>query len=334
MNKQSRSAYTSTINRIAIAMMLNQLILTLLMLISSALEMLLTAIFGDAVWVDVLCRLSECVSYMIGFLVPAALLYRMIGRAEREIYLPYGCEERLTLPQALCAIGAGLGLTNIAAYANYYLVNAFSDYSDFSQQYLWSLELDEPYQAIIYFIYAAIIPAVVEELLFREALCRTLRPYGERSAILISAALFALMHTNPEQLLYTFVAGLVLAWIYIRTDNVIFPMLLHFVNNGVSAVGDIIGAFGSEAAQETFTAAAEGVIWILAAVSVVGCVLYVRGGGTVIYPIRMKPDENGEAVEPLSAREKTVGFFSFGMVMFVVYALIIMIGYMLLSFTV
>ena len=41
----------------------------------------------------------------------------------------------------------------------------------------------------------------------------------------------------------------------------------------------------------------------------------------------MKPDENGEEVLPLSFSEKAAGFFSIGMIMFVVYSFITMAYY-------
>ena len=47
--------------------------------------------------------------------------------------------------------------------------------------------------------------------------------------------------------------------------------------------------------------------------------------------IEMKPDENGNDVLPLSVNERISGFFSVGMIIFVVYCVAIMSYYVYLS---
>jgi hypothetical protein len=47
----------------------------------------------------------------------------------------------------------------------------------------------------------------------------------------MSALLFALFHLNPWQFPATFILGLLLGWIMIRTDNILLAILGHSINN-------------------------------------------------------------------------------------------------------
>lgn len=80
------------------------------------------------------------------------------------------------------------------------------------------------------------IPAVGEEFIFRYMLRKKMRGAGDRNFILLSALCFSLFHMNFEQLLYTFLAGLVFAWIYVRTEKFWMSMLLHFAVNATGSV--------------------------------------------------------------------------------------------------
>ena len=80
------------------------------------------------------------------------------------------------------------------------------------------------------------VPAVGEEFIFRYMLRKKMRGAGDRNFILLSALCFSLFHMNFEQLLYTFLAGLVFAWIYVRTEKFWMSILLHFAVNATGSV--------------------------------------------------------------------------------------------------
>ncbi len=334
MNKQSRSIYISLINRIAIAMILNQALITVLSSVVNVIEAVMDIVLGGVWWADMICRLNECIVYILGFCIPVWVFNKMSASAEPEIYTPVKNQSKFTPMQTLLAMSASLGIIELAAYVNYYAVNLFSDYSDFSSEYMWSTTLEEPYQIIIYFVYVAVVPAAVEELLFRGTVCKSLRTYGDKSAILISAVLFSLMHANAEQAIYTFVAGLLLAWIYVKTENIAFPIALHFINNGISAFSDIIDAQVSESAADVFSTACETFVLLLAVISVICLAFLLKKNGGFLSRLEMKPDENGNEVIPLSTSEKLSGFFTGAMIIFILYSLLTMIIYIVLSFTV
>ena len=77
----------------------------------------------------------------------------------------------------------------------------------------------------------AVIPGVMEELVFRGIIMQPLRMYGDRFAIVCSSVLFGLIHMNMQQAPMAFVAGLALGWAAIRCGGLWVPIIIHFWNN-------------------------------------------------------------------------------------------------------
>ena len=88
-----------------------------------------------------------------------------------------------------------------------------------------------------YFVVGLLAP-VCEELVFRGAVLRALLGWTPRPwvAIALSAVFFALVHANPAQMPHAFLIGLLLGWLYYRTDSVVPGVVYHWVNNSVAYV--------------------------------------------------------------------------------------------------
>ncbi len=85
------------------------------------------------------------------------------------------------------------------------------------------------------FFLLVVVAPVTEEVLFRGLILRGfLANYSKKSAILLSALLFAIMHTNPWQFISAFVAGVVLAWLLIETGSLLPCLFAHAVANGTA----------------------------------------------------------------------------------------------------
>lgn len=87
---------------------------------------------------------------------------------------------------------------------------------------------------LIYFIFTAVIPAVFEELLVRGYILNLLLPSGRRFAVITSAFIFMIMHTQVQSFIPVLGAGILLACLYLYTNNIYVSMALHFVNNAYS----------------------------------------------------------------------------------------------------
>jgi membrane protease YdiL (CAAX protease family) len=82
------------------------------------------------------------------------------------------------------------------------------------------------------FMKVVVVGPIVEELIFRGLILQGFRRnYNAITAVLMSALLFALFHLNPWQFPATFVLGLLLGWIMIRTNNIILAIIGHSINN-------------------------------------------------------------------------------------------------------
>jgi hypothetical protein len=89
---------------------------------------------------------------------------------------------------------------------------------------------------VVLFIHMTFAAAIFEELLCRGIILNALKPYGNGFAIIVSGFMFGIMHGNFQQFLYTFVLGIVLAYITIQTGSILAATILHAMFNGVAAV--------------------------------------------------------------------------------------------------
>lgn len=99
---------------------------------------------------------------------------------------------------------------------------------------------DEPFLLMLYIIRVAFVAGVFEELLFRGAILAHLRKFGDITAVVVSAFIFAVAHGNPVQSVFTFILGLALGYMAVRTNSLAYPMIIHILNNLFSIVSNIV----------------------------------------------------------------------------------------------
>lgn len=79
-----------------------------------------------------------------------------------------------------------------------------------------------------------VIAPIIEELIFRGVIMSGLmRNYKARYAVFFSALLFALFHLNPWQFPATFMLGLILGWVRIRSRSILACIAGHAIHNGL-----------------------------------------------------------------------------------------------------
>ncbi len=120
----------------------------------------------------------------------------------------------------------------------------------------------------------AVLPALLEELLFRGCVLRVLRPYGDWFAITVSAVLFGLMHGNIIQIPFALVVGFALGWLYVVCENIWIPIAVHFANNALSVSMEYAMLQLDEMQQTVF------------AVLIYGLVIAVGVGALVVLIVR------------------------------------------------
>lgn len=97
-----------------------------------------------------------------------------------------------------------------------------------------------------YFLICMLVP-LTEEIIFRGAITGSLqrwlaspdtvkapslmKRHPALFAVLISSLLFSLGHMNPAQMPHAFVVGLLMGWLYVKTDSILLCFLVHWINN-------------------------------------------------------------------------------------------------------
>jgi uncharacterized protein len=112
---------------------------------------------------------------------------------------------------------------------------------------------------IVSILLVGIIPAFVEEMLFRGVILSGFRGnYSMRKAIIISSLLFGIVHLNPWQFISAFIIGVFSAWICIKAKSIVLSIYIHLFNNLLAVLSlkfrDIITikGFNSAVYEQTF----------------------------------------------------------------------------------
>lgn len=87
-------------------------------------------------------------------------------------------------------------------------------------------------------ISVAIIAPIVEEIIFRSAICGNMLKLGANpwTAIIISALIFGIIHANPAQIPFAIIVGIILAITYYKTHSLIPCICIHIINNSASVI--------------------------------------------------------------------------------------------------
>ena len=90
------------------------------------------------------------------------------------------------------------------------------------------------------YVAIGVLAPFAEEVVFRGAILRTLLGVMSKKnhwvAIMISAAIFGVVHANLAQFINALLMGLLLGWMYYRTGSLVPGILLHWVNNTMAYV--------------------------------------------------------------------------------------------------
>lgn len=87
------------------------------------------------------------------------------------------------------------------------------------------------------FLVAVILAPIFEEILCRGLILNTLsRVMHKWVAIVLSSAIFGIIHGNPIQFIYATALGILLGWIYTKTDSILIPILCHLTFNLTSTL--------------------------------------------------------------------------------------------------
>lgn len=113
---------------------------------------------------------------------------------------------------------------------------------------------------------------VVEEFVFRQLFASRLLKYGERFYILASAYCFAVVHgvsVGFAHIIYTFILGLVWAYLTVKSGSIVLAIIMHAVSNLFNAV--IIQLLGASISIEVMAAYS----FLIIALGVIGLIFFL-----------------------------------------------------------
>ena len=149
------------------------------------------------------------------------------------------------------------------------------------------IDLEEVQPSLIayslFFINICILAPIYEELLFRGILLRRFTSkWSPQKSIIISSIIFGVIHLNPINIVFAFALGCVLGYTYLKTKNIVIPMLLHSFNNFLAYIQFVYTNQTTEMDLPTTEAARQGLLinvaffFILSAVIIFLLVKYYK----------------------------------------------------------
>ena len=202
------------------------------------------------------------IMYTIGYLI-ASILAMIIGK--RIVYGKKGKET--TYPKNIRKLGGfELVLVALVAFGLWGIGVIIGNFpSFFVEESNNQIEMIFGNYTVIYLIQAMFFAPIVEEYFFRKLIIDKVASRGEGLAILASATLFGLMHGNLGQFFLAFLIGLLFGLVYIKTRNIKYTMMLHFMINTTASLPEIFGLFNVDIAIPWYI--------IVASLSVAGIVM-------------------------------------------------------------
>lgn len=95
---------------------------------------------------------------------------------------------------------------------------------------------DDPVNNLLVLFALVIFPAFMEEFVFRGIIAGRLGLYNKGMAVVVSALLFGLIHMTAEQIPFAVCAGLLLGYVYLKTQSIWSVVIIHAVNNLMSYI--------------------------------------------------------------------------------------------------
>lgn len=226
--RQLRKCYGRAMLCCAVLILLTQVLSTLLSFLYYFILLPSLYYAGVGISEDVaLIVLNDIVSY-----VPVLLAIPLtVGRnpdAPKHAVRPMPWQELLR------AIAFCVGVLYLSAYATDFLIALLETASGVETSN--ALETLSEMSMPVYLVATVVVAPICEEFLFRKLFLDHCRILGDASAVLLSAAAFALMHENLYQTFYAFAVGLCLGCVALLTGRIRECILIHACVNGVSCL--------------------------------------------------------------------------------------------------
>lgn len=188
--------------------------------------------YGVSASSQLMASLFNNVLYVICLLACILFLYFILRK-------PFRISQLFRAPKAMpsaVALPVFLGTTIVASGVVGLLQYALSRFGLVPLTPDFSAPEGDTAAFLIYAFCITILPAFLEELLFRGIVMTSLRPFGDTVALVMSSLLFALAHGNLSQSVNAFILAMVMGYFVLRTGSLWTGIILHFINNFIASM--------------------------------------------------------------------------------------------------
>lgn len=165
----------------------------------------------------------------VGIIGVPPLLYLLYKRADVSKVIRLN---RISAKEVFLVIGMAIFGYGIVIFINYIWLWIISHIGPPIPQPNPPIQTGGQYVAAL--ICVAVVPALVEEFLFRGVIMRGYETMGRRVGIIMSGILFAILHMSLASLPAIILLGIVISYIVQRSDSILTGMVYHFTNNAIA----------------------------------------------------------------------------------------------------
>lgn len=101
------------------------------------------------------------------------------------------------------------------------------------------------YSPMLFALYSGLIAPIVEELVCRFFIIGSFSEDKKVYGVLVSAILFGVIHGNLQQGIPATLIGIILGMLYVRSKNIVLPIVFHLIFNNLSVLTMLTNNFGS-----------------------------------------------------------------------------------------
>lgn len=167
-----------------------------------------------------------CVVQLSYFLVPTVLYFLWTKKDPKEVFRLHA----LGWKNLIIILILGFALQPIMQFFSFFTSMFFPNAAQESFEALSGASFFSTLLTM------AVLPAILEEFALRGVFLSGYRKLGTAKAIIWTALLFGLLHMNPQQFPYAFLAGLFFCFVVDRTDSIWASVVPHFIINATNVV--------------------------------------------------------------------------------------------------
>lgn len=196
-----------------------------------------------AVLVNMGIPMPDWIQYVIseGIILVIAIIYMVVNRIDPMKDIPY---KRIGFVDGILSLAAGYCMIPMVLFLNSITMLFSTNYLEEGTTTLLT------YPFFMQVILLAVIPPLVEELVFRGIFFGSYRKVGMSGAAIMSGLIFGCFHLNINQGLYAFAIGIVFAYMVEATGSLWSSVIAHFAINtysiGVVQLLKMTGIYASD----------------------------------------------------------------------------------------